>query len=178
MHCFELCAAPAEPSLGHDEAVEVEGIIRAGDDYVIASEVLPARLASVQSSCPYPCGACTRSRRCRGQPLPACLSCCALRYLADCIFSGSLACRNQLCPVREVHKSRCNPSEDELSTLWNAIEAYTARRPGRSVKQAHFMLSRTSICPILLAFSRSLGKFFSRESFFLSPSKPAVLYLE
>ena len=65
-----------------------------------------------------------------------------------------------------------------LSALWNAIEAYAARQPACSLKQAHFMLSRTSLCPILQAFSRSLGKFFSRESFFLSPSKPAMLYLE
>lgn len=106
MHCFELCAlcaAPTKSALRHDKAVEVERIIRAGDDCVIASEVLPARLASLHASCPYPCGACSRSRRCRGQTLPGFLSCCGLRCYCRLHFL------RQLCVPQSVRSPSRGP---------------------------------------------------------------------
>lgn len=153
MHCFELCArcaAPTKSPLGHGEAVEFARSIRAGDDCVIASEVLAARMASLQSFCPYPCGACSRSRRCRGQPMPSFPSCCGLRCYCRLHFLW------QPCVPQSVRFPSRGPEVPLQSIGGCASRRFgmplkPIQRDGRegSPKQAYFPLCCTSLCPIL-----------------------------
>lgn len=149
MHCFGLCAAPKICSRARRGCRGLENRPRRrrlrhserspAGPLGLAAIVLPISLRCMSSF--------TEMSRTGAAQLPFMLQ---FEMLLPTAFSlAALRAAISSVPFARSISPAAIHARMRLSALWNAIEAYAARQPERSLKQPHAMLSRTSFCPIL-----------------------------